>query len=386
MKFIMPLQCIPPLLLFIFMAGGLAQAEDRPVVGDVPQKAATRFVQNPKDLRVETWIENLVVPWSLRFLPDGRALVSERPGRIRLIREGELVQEPYLRLDVAAVGEGGIMGLAVHPDFPAPPYLYAMFTYRDGGRLYNRLQRFRDRGDRAEPGPVILDRIPGARFHNGGRLAFGPDRMLYVTSGENFQASLAQDLNTPAGSILRIAPDGSIPADNPFPDSPIWSYGHRNPQGLAWHPQTGDLFASEHGPSGEFGLHGHDIVNLILKGKNYGWPLEIGAGGLDEYEDPLIMWKEATPPSGMTFWKGSLYVATLRSEALMRIELDQGNGSYRVLSIEGLFASERFRGAYGRLRDAVAGPDGALYVLTSNRDGRGSPREGDDRILRITAR
>jgi quinoprotein glucose dehydrogenase len=164
----------------------------------------------------------------------------------------------------------------------------------------------------------------------------------------------------------------------------VWSYGHRNPQGLAWHPQTGALFSSEHGPSGEFGLRGHDIVNVIRKGANYGWPEEVGVGGLDEYEDPLIMWVPATPPAGMTFWKGDLYLATLRSEALMRISVVPRGEGFEVERIQGLFAAERYEGTYGRLRAAVVGPDNALYVLTSNRDGRGSPREGDDKILRIT--
>jgi len=372
--------------VFIFLlVGCLGFAQNGPVVGEVPQDVETRFIEAPGDLKVESWVEGLVAPWSLVFLPDGRALVSERPGRIRLIRDGQLVQKPYLELDVAAFGEGGLMGLELHPDFPEKPYLYAMYTYRDGGELYNRVQRFHHRGTTAEPEKVLVDRIPGSRYHDGGRLGFGPDGMLYATAGENFKAERAQDREILSGSILRIAPDGSIPPDNPFPGSPIWSIGHRNPQGLAWHPETGDLFSSEHGPSGEYGLRGHDIVNVIEKGKNYGWPREVGVGGLPEYEDPLIMWKPATPPAGMTFWRGKLYLATLGSETLMRIGLSHRNGKeYRILSIEGLFASSRRDSVYGRLRAAVTGPDGALYILTSNRDGRGRPREGDDKILRIT--
>ncbi len=389
-------------VLLLFLPALHLSAQSGPVVGEVPQEAATRFVGEARDLEVEDWVEGLRAPWSLVFLPDGRALVSERPGRIRLIRNGSLREEPYLQLDVAATGEGGLMGLAVHPGFPAEPYIYAMYTYREGGALYNRVQRFRDRGSRAEEDKIIIDRIPGSRYHDGGRLGFGPDGMLYATAGENFKAERAQDRNILSGSILRVAPDGTIPKDNPFPGSHVWSWGHRNPQGLAWHPETGDLFSSEHGPSGEYGLRGRDIVNVIVRGGNYGWPREVGAGGLDEYEDPLIMWEEATPPAGMAFWRGDLYLATLRSEALMRIAVQPigspaggkiggalgsaggASKSYRVESIEGLFARSRYNGTYGRLRDAVAGPDGALYVLTSNRDGRGNPRRGDDKILRIT--
>jgi quinoprotein glucose dehydrogenase len=372
-------------ILFL-LTGSIGSAQEGPSVGPPPQEVPTLFVEQPHELRVETWIEGLTAPWSLVFLPDNRALVSERPGRVRLIENGKLNDSPYLQLDVAALGEGGLMGLAVHPQFPDEPYIYAMYTYREAGTLYNRVHRFRDFGRRAEPDNIIIDHIPGSPYHDGGRLAFGPDGMLYVTAGENFQAERAQDLNTLSGSILRVAPDGSIPEDNPFPGSPVWSYGHRNPQGLAWHPETGDLFSSEHGPSGEFGLHGRDIVNLIKKGKNYGWPRQVGSGGTPEYEDPLIMWIPATPPSGMAFWRGSLYLATLRSETLIRISLEHCSGDYLVHSIEGLFASRRYEGTYGRLRDAVAGPDGALYVLTSNHDGRGTPRPGDDRILRITGR
>ncbi|MFO8065377.1 MAG: PQQ-dependent sugar dehydrogenase [Spirochaetia bacterium] len=370
----------------VVLTGCLGFAQDGPVVGEVPQDVETSFVEQPDDLEVEPWIEDLAAPWSLVFLPDGRALVSERPGRIRLIRDGDPVDEPYLELDVAAVGEGGLMGLEVHPDFPDEPYIYAMYTYRQGGDLYNRVQRFRDEGSTAEPDEIIIDEIPGSRFHDGGRLGFGPDGMLYVTTGENFQADRAQNRDILSGSILRVTPDGSIPSDNPFPDSPIWTYGHRNPQGLAWHPETGDLFSSEHGPSREFGIRGHDIVNVIRRGENYGWPEEIGVGGLEEYEDPLVMWVPATPPAGMNFWRGDLYLATLRSEALMRISVEPQGEGYEVTEIEGLFAEERYDGIYGRLRDVVVGPDDALYVLTSNRDGRGDPRDGDDKVLRIVPR
>ena len=368
------------------ITGCLGFAQDGPVVGEVPQEVETTFAERPEGLEVEPWIEDLAAPWSLVFLPDGRALVSERPGRIRLIRGGAVVDQPYLELDVAAVGEGGLMGLEVPPDFPDKPYIYAMYTYRQGGTLYNRVQRFRDEGSTAEPDKIIVDEIPGSRFHDGGRLGFGPDGMLYVTTGENFQAERAQNRNILSGSILRVAPDGSIPSDNPFPGSPIWSYGHRNPQGLAWHPETGDLFSSEHGPSREFGIRGHDIVNVIRRGENYGWPEEVGVGGLEEYADPLIMWVPATPPAGMNFWRGDLYLATLRSEALMRISVEPRGEGYEVTDIEGLFAEQRYDGVYGRLRDVVVGPDNALYVLTSNRDGRGDPREGDDKILRIAPR
>ena len=166
----------------------------------------------------------------------------------------------------------------------------------------------------------------------------------------------------------------------------MYSLGHRNPQGLVWHPETGDLFSSEHGPSGEFGLRGRDIVNLIKPGGNYGWPLVLGDADVEGFIDPLVMWERATPPSGMAFWDGRLFVATLRSRALVRIGMESPGDGYKVTAIDRIFARGPSDGVYGRLRDAVVGPDGALYVLTSNRDGRGSTAPGDDRILRLAVR
>ncbi len=349
------------------------------------------FVPDVKGIIVEAWIENLEIPWSLIFLSDTRALVSERPGRIRIIKDGSLMNKPYAVLDVADEGEGGLMGIAVHPSFPESPFIYAMYTYRKEGNLYNRVIRLRDAGNSGILDKVIIDDIPGARFHNGGRIGFGPDKMLYVATGENFKADLAQNLDSLAGKILRLTPEGEIPEDNPFKGSAVYSYGHRNPQGLAWHPVTGQLFSSEHGPSGEYLKFANDEINMISKGQNYGWPEIIGIGEKKPFVDPLIVWKKTTPPSGMTFYKSeiipslkdSLFVATLRSEALIRIEIENIGETYSVTSIERWFASGYDEGRYGRLRDVVEGPDGYIYFLTSNRDGRGSPRSNDDKIYRI---
>ena len=186
---------------------------------------------------------------------------------------------------------------------------------------------------------------------------------------------------------MRLEPDGKIPGDNPFPGSPVYSYGHRNPQGLAWHPRTGELFASEHGPSGEFGFGAYDEVNVIKPGRNYGWPRVTGAPGDRRYIDPIAAWPNVTtPPTGMAFWRDGLFVATLGSEALLRLGVQEREGKWRVTSVERWFMARSGEARFGRLRDAVVGPDGALYVLTSNRDGRGDPRDGDDRILRIRPR
>ena len=372
------------LTLLFALAAGTAAAD--PVVGPRPQAVEDAIIDGAPGHRVETWVAGLEAPWSLVFLPNGDALVSERPGRIRLIRNGVLAAEPYATLEVATGGEGGLMGLAVHPDFPRAPFVYAMLTYFPGPipvlHRKNKVVRLVDQGGRATLDRTLLDDIPGAFNHNGGRIAFGPDGMLYVATGDTYESALAQDMNSLAGKILRLTPDGAIPADNPFHGSPVWSLGHRNPQGLAWHPASGELFASEHGPSGEFGLGGHDEINLVVAGGNYGWPRAVGAPALAPFRDPLVAWKTpTTPPSGIAFWRNDLFVATLRSEALVRIALARAGGNYRVERIERWFARGDSR--LGRLRDAKAGPDGALYVLTNNRDGRGRAREGDDKILRI---
>ncbi len=356
-----------------------------PVVGDPPQKVEDTFIPNPPNYTVETWIEGLEIPWALVFLPDGRALVTERPGRIRVIRNGTLQNRVYKSIpEVEHSGEGGLMGLAAHPEFPTQPFLYIMYTYRENNTLYNRVDRLRDMGNTAVFDKTIVEKIPGHRVHDGGRIMFGPDGMLYVCTGDIWQAHIAQEINNLGGKILRFTPDGGIPDDNPFTGSPVYSLGHRNPQGLAWHPESGSLFSSEHGPSGEFGLRDKDIVNVIIKGGNYGWPLVVGDANVEPYLDPIIMWPRATPPSGMTFYNGKLYVATLGSQALIRIDLRKQEDTYEVTAIDRLFGENWSRGTHGRLRDVVVGPDNALYVLTNNRDGRGRPKSGDDRILRLT--
>jgi len=374
-------------LLMILSIGqfSLNAQTNQPIVGNPPQKVEDNFILEPAEYHVETWVENLDIPWELIFLSSYKALVTERAGQIRLIEDGILQEKPYKIIDeVAHIGEGGLMGMATHPNYSEQKYLYIMHTYQEDNNIFNRVTRYYDTDTTIEFDKVIVDRIPGSRVHNGGRIAFGPDGMLYITTGDTWQAEIAQDINNLGGKILRLTPEGNIPDDNPFDDSPVYSLGHRNPQGIAWHPETQTLFSSEHGPSGEFGLRDKDMINIITKGGNYGWPLVLGDANIDPYIDPIIMWPQATPPSGMTFWNGDLFVATLRSQALIRIDITQSDDSYEVTGIDRLFSNDWFSGTYGRLRNAVVGPDNALYVLTNNRDGRGRPREGDDKILRIT--
>lgn len=344
------------------------------------------YIENPEGIKTEVWQKGLNVPWSLVFLPNGDALVSERQGKIRLIKNGKLQNEPYYTFDnVFNRSEAGLLGLAIHPDFNSQPYVYAYYTHDEKGNQENRVVRLRHQENKGTYDKIIVDKIPADNNHDGGCIKFGPDKMLYISTGENFKREMAQDMNKLGGKILRVTAEGSIPKDNPFENSMIFSLGHRNPQGLAWHPKTGDLFSSEHGPSGEMGLSGLDEINIIYKGENYGWPKVTGKANKKEYTDPLIVWEKTVPPGGIAFWNGDLFVSTMRSESLVRITLDYSNNKYTVKSIEHWFSPAHGKGTYGRLRNAVTGPDGALYVLTTNRDGRGNPKSDDDKILRITS-
>jgi glucose/arabinose dehydrogenase len=346
-----------------------------------PTVAPTAAVPN-----VEIWVTGLDVPWELAFAPDGRIFVTERGGRIRIIEGGKLLPQPWMVLDVAATGEGGLLGLALDPDFASNGFVYVAYTTRAGAGLQNRLVRLRE-----DPAThtgvmdrVLLDGIPGNVFHDGGRVKFGPDGKLYWTMGDAQNGALAQDVNSLNGKILRLNPDGTIPDDNPFPGSPVYSYGHRNPQGLAWQPGTGRLYETEHGPSGT-PLCCRDELNLIEPGKNYGWPTITGDQTHAGMVSPVLQSGNNVTwaPSGATFvtsgpWAGSLLFAGLRGESLYRVVLDPTDPR-RVIQFERLFAQK-----YGRLRDVVEGPDGALYVLTNNLDGRGVPTADGDRVLRLT--
>ncbi len=359
---------------------------------------AQRRSTRPGNLRVRTVAAHLEVPWALAFGPEGRLFVTERPGRIRVLPPGRSVDTPPIllrRQETLALGEGGLMGIALHPDFPDPGWIYLSETYGSTWNPRNRILRLR-RSDTGWVSDVLVEGIPAASYHNGSRLAFGPDGYLYATTGDAGEPSLAQRISSWAGKILRMTPDGRPAGPNPFQGSGaaayVYSYGHRNPQGLAWHPTSGRLYASEHGPSGEFGLGGRDEINAVVKGGNYGWPEVVGAPGRDPYRDPLLLFhKPHLPPAGMAFWAGSgssdgrrdLFVASLRGELLLRVGLSE---SGTVEGLERLFEEAFYRGVYGRLRAVTAGPDGGLYVTTSNRDGRGRPHPRDDRILRLTPR
>jgi len=342
--------------------------------------------QSGKELVVETFVSGLEVPWSLAFTSPTRLLVTERPGRVRVVENGRLAAKPLAVLpDIEAKGESGLMGIALAPDYTTSKRLYVAYAYdaREGPRV--RIARFRDDGDGLAERTVILEGIPAAQYHAGCRLRFGPDGKLYATTGDATNGKIAQDMSNLGGKTLRLNPDGTIPADNPFPGSPVYSFGHRNSQGLDWDPVSGLQFQTEHGPSGFDGPGGGDEVNLVEAGKNYGWPLVHHRDSRPGMVSPLLEYTPAVAPSGASFcrcallpsFQGDFFFATLRGERLIRVRLD-AKDRRKVVETEVLFS-----GVYGRLRDVVSGPDGALYVATSNRDGRGSPHPGDDHILRV---
>jgi glucose/arabinose dehydrogenase len=303
---------------------------------------------------------NLDVPWGIAFLGDGTALIAERnTAAVKRLASGAVTDAGTVG-GVAARGEGGLLGLAT-----AGQTVFAYIT--TGGD--NRVVRMGFDGSKLTGQTAVFTGIPAGNRHDGGRIAFGPDGKLYVATGETGNTDLAQDKSSLGGKILRINADGSIPADNPDPTSPIWSYGHRNIQGLAW-DSAGRLWATE------YGADKVDELNLIQRGGNYGWPIVEGRSDEVGFINPAVEWPTGdASPSGLAFYGGSLWVACLRGERLYRIPVG-GDGTLGE-------PAALFVGQYGRLRTVVPAPDGSLWFSTSNRDGRGDPRSGDDRILAL---
>lgn len=304
----------------------------------------------------------LDAPWSIVFIGD-TALIGERDsGRVREVLPDGSTREAGVVDGVSHGGEGGLLGLAVDTD----DRLYAYSTSEDG----NRVRRHELRGSPGSfslgPAETIVDGLPAARTHNGGRIAFGPDGMLYVAVGDASRPAEAQDLGSLAGKILRMTPDGQVPGDNPFTGSPVYSYGHRNVQGMGW-AADGTMFASE------FGQNTWDELNVIVPGGNYGWPDAEGAAGREGFIDPVQQWEPAdASPSGLAVVAGTVFIANLRGQVLRAVPVS-----------EPAVAEDHYAGEYGRLRDVAPAPDGSLWLLTNNTDGRGEPRDGDDRVLSV---
>ena len=325
----------------------------------VPEENITDF---------EIVAEDLEIPWEIVFLPDGDFLVTERTGNLLRVENRETIKIE----GVEHLGEGGLLGLALHPNFKNNNLLYLYLTTKTSDGLINRVERYTltnmPSAAFLTDKEIILDNIPGASFHDGGRIAFGPDGYLYVTTGDAGQEDLAQDLDSLAGKILRLKDDGSVPEDNPF-GTYVWSYGHRNPQGLAWDNEN-RLWSTEHGRSGI--QSGMDELNLIESGKNYGWPVIEGDEVQEGMVNPVIHSgaDETWAPADAVYFDDKIFFTGLRGESLYAYNVD----TEKIVSY--------FRGEFGRLRGLEI-HDNYLYLTTSNTDGRGRVREGDDKILRV---
>ncbi|MEU7002030.1 PQQ-dependent sugar dehydrogenase [Nonomuraea sp. NPDC046570] len=348
------------LTLTAFLLAGCSATPAEQVGGEAAPASTVRASGPPGEPR--DVVRDLAVPWGIAFLPGGDALVTERDSaRLLRVSAAGRVTEVGTIEGVAPGGEGGLMGVAV------PPKGDRVFLYYTAEED-NRIVRYRLAGGRVSERKVLVDGIPKAGIHNGGRLAFGPDGHLYASTGDSGEGPIAQERGSLGGKILRMTEDGAPAPGNPY-KSLVYSLGHRNVQGLAW-DERGRLFASE------FGSDAFDEVNLVRPGANYGWPEIEGVGKDSRFVNPVVTWStDEASPSGMAYADGSLWVAALRGERLWQVPVAADGSTGRPVS--------RFEDRYGRLRGVAAAPDGTLWVGTSNEDGRGSPRSGDDRILSV---
>lgn len=313
-------------------------------------------------------VENLDTPWAIAFIDQDKFFFTERRGDVSMFDNGRTHLVAHLT-QVKEIGEGGLLGITLHPEFTTNFFVYLYYTYESTSRgSFNRVERYKYENNRLVSDKIIVDAIPGASNHNGGRIKFGPDGFLYITTGDAQNPSQAQNTKNLAGKILRTTDEGDAPADNPFGNK-IYSYGHRNPQGIAWN-SDGQLFATEHGRSGI--SSGLDEINRIEKGKNYGWPEIQGDEKRKNMELPIIhSGSDTWAPSGVDIINNKIYFSGLRGEALYVYDFTNKK----------LF--EYFKDVYGRIREVIVGPDKMLYMTTSNHDGRGSPNDRDDKILKL---
>jgi len=323
---------------------------------------------------VEIIAEGLQAPRSIDISKEGRIFISEKRGSIRVVDNGTLLTEPVGDIKAENIGDAGLLGLTLHPNFTQNHLFYVYYTYSNSTGLFNKVLMLKESNNRIIDSKTILDGIPGNDYRDGGRIKFGLDGKLYVSTGDASNPELSQDLNSLAGKILRINEDGTIPQDNPFSNSAVFAYGFRNAQGLAWAPNSGALYSSDQGGAG------NDEINLISPGKNYGWPHELcnSNGDDNRYTPPLVCFNPSLEPSGIAFafsnklgYQNHLIVATLKGSHLRDIDFDSGSQNTILVG-------------YGRLIDLVESEDGSIYVLTSNTDGRALPQQGDDKILRLT--
>ncbi|NWJ77278.1 PQQ-dependent sugar dehydrogenase [Marine Group I thaumarchaeote] len=320
---------------------------------------------------VQILATNLEKPWAIGFADD-KIFVTEKVGRVRVIESGILLDDPLATLRTANVFDGGLLGIAVHPAFDRNHFIYVYYTYEKDGALWNKILRITESNNKLDAAKTIFDKMPGSVYNNGGVIKFGPDGKLYVGTGYVSDSHGPQDIQSLEGKILRLNDDGTIPDDNPFSNSPVFSFGHMNPKGLGW-DNAGNLFVTEMGPSK------NDEINLVQSGGNYGWP-EQECSGNEEFIDPINCYDPAIEPGGIVFYYGdkiklenSLVLASLRASHLFNLEIDEG----------GIKSQKSILSGVGRIRDVAVGPDGYLYLITSNTDGKGFPDASDDKLLRI---
>ncbi len=315
--------------------------------------------------------ENLDKPRAIA-ISDDRIFVTEKDGLIRVIENNILLESPLATFRTVNVFDGGLLGITLHPNFSNNHLLYVFLTYYDNGVLWNKIIQITESENKLQTAQIIFDKIPASSFTNGGFIKFGPDGKLYVGTGATSDSShLPQDLNSLSGKILRLNDDGTIPKDNPFSDSPVYSLGHRHPQGMTW-DDNGNLYVAEVGPEK------NDEINLILAGKNYGWP-EQQCSGNSNFEDAIICYDPSIEPGGIIFYSGDkldfefpFILSSMNTANLYQVDFDEGLSSQKSI-LSGI----------GRVRDVVEGPDGSLYVITSNTDGKGFPDRTDDKLIRI---
>jgi len=326
---------------------------------------------NSESASVIILTQNLDKPRAIA-VSDDRIFVTEKDGFIRVIQNNTLLESPLAVFRSVNVFDGGLLGIALHPDFSNNHYIYVFLTYEEEGYLWNKILRITESENKLQDAETVFDKIPGSRFTNGGFIKFGPDEKLYVGTGTVSDSShLPQDLDSLSGKILRLNDDGSIPDDNPFSDSPVYSLGHRNPQGMTW-DDDGNMFVAEFGPEK------NDEINLIQAGKNYGWP-EQQCSGNDNFENPILCYDPSIEPGGILFYTGDkldfespFIMASMRAANLYQVDFEEGLSSQKSI-LSGI----------GRVRDVVQGSDGSLYLITSNTDGKGFPDRTDDKLLRI---
>lgn len=361
------------MIIAISVATVLSTPSDTTV--PIPEPATTDNAnQTNKGIRIIA--QNLDVPWAIDIAVDNRIFFTEKPGRLGMIHaNGTLASEPVVNIHTEDIGEAGLMGLALHPNFTQNHLMYVYHTYAKNGGLYNKVLMLTEKNNKIVNSKIILDGIPASDSNNGGRIKFGPDGKLYVSTGDSETPELAQNTKSLAGKLLRLNDDGTIPDDNPIPESPVYSYGHRDIQGFAWHPITKKLYASEHGPAG------NDEVNIIEPGSNYGWPIEVcnhsTSSAPIRFETPEYCFNPEIAPSGLTIaasnklgYQNDILFTTLRGSHLHHIDLETG-------------IQDNVLVGYGRLSDIVEAHDGSLYVLTTNRNAIGIGNANDDHILQI---